>query len=221
MSDKKLKKYYKEEEGGLVQRWAVSSTFEVVSLGEFLRRVPRLRFDDRVYAYNTLVGYVDGPEGDAQYLRKAAAMVRGSESRVALNAILSMGTHAYSWKVPIQELYESMAVEYLKRFGAGDLIVKLGSRRYTVADPGDFAFVYGKQGVALICRAAGRLVVTEMYPVTERQAMDSARERLSAIGEGVKQRLSQEGISVAEEAPFSEDEMGVVKEAVEDATKVE
>lgn len=158
---------------------------EIMNFEEFLRRVPRSQFDDRVYGYNDMIEmgnpfFQEEGKEDSTYVRRAAVMIHGSEKKVALANLFMQANHGIKWKTPIQELYEDIGVHHLMRFGEPKCLVKLGSRRYAALNPEDFALKSGKQGIALICYATGRLHIWELMPVTEKEAHDKAKEYLAA-----------------------------------------
>jgi len=157
----------------MTKTYPFTHDYEVVTLEKFLEKVNSLTFNDKVYAYNALVEYKND---DTIYARKASAMLRGKKTKIALNNILLSAVHNFSWKVPIQELYEGMSVKYLFNYGTGKYIVKLGSRRYMVADVEDFSIILGNQGMTLVCFNHARLSVMEMYPITANEANEKAKK---------------------------------------------
>lgn len=151
-------------------------SIEVISFEEFLKRVPREDFDDKIYGYNALVYLAEQEDSESLYDRKSAVLINGSEQRLALAALFMQARHSFSWKVPISELYETLEMQSLMKFG-NSVIVKLGSRRYAALDPDDFKQIWGNQGYAFICTAPFRLEIVELMPLTEKEAIERSKAR--------------------------------------------
>ena len=173
-----------------------TQTFElkIVTLDEFLALVPRETFDGRIYSYNDMfkVNEFTETDGMSEYMRRSVSMVRGSEKKIALSNILLQARHRVKWRVPIRELYEDISVEFAMKFGNPEYIVKLGSRRYMAADPQDFRVISGKQGLALVCFATGRLEVYELMPITFEEAEKIAKESYEASIPSILDELIEE-----------------------------
>jgi len=169
-----------------IEEFKYSFIVDIITLKEFIERVEIKEFDDLFYAYNAQVSTPDFsafledvndyPEEETHYKKKVTSMVKANEEKLFLNYVLNNGEHSFKWKVPIQDFYEDLGIDHMMNFGMAKCIVKLGARRYMVADPCDFARLHGKRGKGVVAYHHNRLLIREMMPITEKEAIRRAKK---------------------------------------------
>lgn len=173
-----------EETNKTIARYSITSDLKLIDFAEFIKRVPQKRLekaDQSEWAFNAQINSVFGRANDdddaSYYVRKISLLQKGSIEKQAKRDLFLQAQHDNThWKKPIQEFYEDIYVKYTENFGPGDLIVKLGSRRYMMAYPEDFLIVKSDRGTALQVLAPIRTIINELRPITREEAMKAMEE---------------------------------------------
>jgi len=151
---------------------------ELISLDKFINKISIRKTGESTYIqFNTLAAYDDSfPEGKvtSSYQRRIAPLVNNREElKISLISQLNSRNRFLG---DLSDMYEDIAIDYVKDYGTPSYMVVIGNRMLLATDPADFKLFTSKEGkLAIACVNINGNVVNSVRRITEKEARDAVK----------------------------------------------
>ena len=162
--------------------WFYGAQVEVITFDKFLSIIPVRSTESDTYSHYVFAGANFDPilgigQDISHSIRTHLTLSDGPLNAVLKQFLLTQAFIARQLPRSLMEMVEEAVVKHMEQMGQSKYLVRVGPRKWLVANPTDFQIIFNETGAALACLCPARTVVNivERLTETERVILDWPR----------------------------------------------